>query len=74
VDRFRLPSEIPDEEWPDPEVFIQEAKDSVQAAQDQGLIIRVMGGLAIFLHSQEHRDLWEKLARLGSKVFMMSVT
>lgn len=69
MDRFRLPSEIPDEEWPDPAAFIQEAKDCVQAAQDQGLTLRVMGGLAIFLHSQEHRELWERLARLGSKVF-----
>jgi hypothetical protein len=69
MDRFRLPSEIPDEEWPDPEAFIQEAKDCVRAAQDHGLIIRAMGGLAIFLHSQDQRELWARLARLGSKVF-----
>ncbi len=69
MDRFRLPSEIPDEEWPDPDAFIREAKDCVRAAQEQGLIIRVMGGLAIFLHSQEHQDLWRRLARLGNKVF-----
>ena len=69
MDRFRLPSEIPEEEWPRPEAFIEEAQACVQAAADQGLILRVMGGLAIFLHSQEHRELWEKLGRLGKKIF-----
>lgn len=69
MDRFRLPSEIPDDQWPAPEVFVQEAKECVQAASEQGLILRVMGGLAIFLHSQEQRGLWEKLGRLGKKVF-----
>ena len=69
MDRFRLPSEIPEEEWPSPEAFIEEAKECVQAAADQGLTLRVMGGLAIFLHSQEHRELWEKLVRLGKKIF-----
>jgi hypothetical protein len=69
VDRFRLPSEIPEDQWPAPEVFIEEAKECVQAAADQGLILRVMGGLAIFLHSQEQRELWAKLGRLGKKVF-----
>jgi hypothetical protein len=64
-----LPSEIPEEQWPSPEAFIEEAQACVQAAADQGLILRVMGGLAIFLHSQEHRELWEKLGRLGKKIF-----
>jgi hypothetical protein len=69
VDRFRLPSEIPEDQWPAPAVFVEEAKECVRAAADQGLILRVMGGLGIFLHSQEQRELWEKLGRLGKKVF-----
>jgi hypothetical protein len=69
VDRFRLPSEIPADQWPAPEVFVEEAKECVQAAAEQGLILRIMGGLAIFLHSQEQRELWAKLGRLGKKVF-----
>lgn len=28
-----------------------------------------MGGLAIYLHSQNYKDLWEKLGRLGKRVF-----
>jgi hypothetical protein len=69
VDRFRLPSEISEDQWPAPEVFVEEAEECVQAAADQGLILRVMGGLGIFLHSQEQRELWGKLGRLGKKVF-----
>ena len=69
MDRFRLPSEIHEDQWPAPEVFVEEARQCVQAAADQGLILRVMGGLAIFLHSQEQRQLWERLGRLGRKVF-----
>jgi len=41
----------------------------VQAAQEAGLVLRVMGGLAIFLHSVGQRELWEKLGRLGKKIF-----
>jgi hypothetical protein len=69
VDRFRLPSEIPEDQWPAPEAFVEEAQECVRAAADQGLILRVMGGLGIFLHSQAQRELWEKLGRLGKKVF-----
>jgi hypothetical protein len=67
--KFRLPSEIPLEEWPKPEEFIEEAKDLVDAANKENLTIRIMGGMAIFLHSQNEKELWEKLGRLGKKVF-----
>lgn len=69
MDRFRLPSEIPIEQWPPPSAFIEEAQECVKSAKDTGLAIRVMGGLAIFLHCQEYKGLWEKLGRLGKKVF-----
>jgi len=69
LENFRLPSEIPEDEWPLPEVFINEATECVAAARDEGITIRVMGGIAIFMHSREYQPLWEKLGRLGKKVF-----
>ena len=69
MDRFRLPSEIPEEEWPPPSAFITEAKECVKEAEAEGITLRIMGGLAIYLHSQEYEQLWEKLGRLGKKVF-----
>jgi hypothetical protein len=69
MDRFKLPSEIPDDQWPAPSVFIEEAQNLVTDAREQNLEIRIMGGLAIYLHCIEHEVLWEKLGRLGKKVF-----
>ncbi|MCK4354212.1 MAG: hypothetical protein KAW83_03055 [Dehalococcoidia bacterium] len=69
MDKFRLPSEIPEGEWPSPSVFIEEARSCVKEAEDKGIILRIMGGMAIYLHSQEHKQLWENLGRLGKKVF-----
>jgi hypothetical protein len=69
VNKFRLPSEIADHEWPAPSVFVEEAKACVQDAHGQGMMIRVMGGLAIYLHCQDYEKLWDDLGRLGSKVF-----
>jgi len=67
--KFRLPSEIPIEEWPKPEEFVQEARDLVSAAAEEKLVLRIMGGMAIHLHSQEVETLWKDLGRLGKKVF-----
>jgi len=69
MESFTLPSEISMERWPAPEVFIEEAKECVQVAQEKGIVIRVMGGLAIYLHSQNFKDLWGKIGRLGKKIF-----
>jgi hypothetical protein len=69
LNQFRLPSEIPDEEWPPPSAFIDEAHACVAAAREEGINLRVMGGLAIYMHSVEYESLWEKLGRLGKKVF-----
>lgn len=69
MEKFKLPSEISLDKWPAPEVFIEEAKECVQVAREKGIVIRVMGGMAIYLHSQNFKDLWEKLGRLGKKVF-----
>lgn len=67
--RFRLPTEIPDEEYPSPETFINEALSCVKEAGEKGIILRIMGGMGIYLHSQEIKGLWERLSRLGKKVF-----
>lgn len=69
MNQFRLPSEIPLEEWPPPSAFIEEAEECVKTASAKSLHLRVMGGLAIFMHSREFQPLWEKLGRLGKKVF-----
>ncbi|MEM2891417.1 MAG: hypothetical protein QXJ32_02760 [Thermoplasmata archaeon] len=65
----RLPADIPVEEYPKPEVFIDEAVTLVNEAAKRGLILRVMGGMAIYMHSREYETLWRDLARLGTKVF-----
>lgn len=65
----RLPADIPIEEYPKPEVFIDEAKVLVEEAERRGLLLRIMGGMAIYMHSTEFEELWRNLARLGKKVF-----
>jgi len=67
--KFRLPTEIPLEEYPSSEEFIAEALDCVEEAEKEGIILRIMGGMAIYLHSQEYENLWRMLGRLGERVF-----
>jgi hypothetical protein len=67
--RFRLPSEIPLEEYPSPSAFVDEGIALARKAREEGMTLRIMGGLAIFLHSQEFKQLWENIGRLGQKVF-----
>ena len=44
--RFRLPNEIPLDEYPKPQAFLDEARSLIDKAQAQGLILRVMGPIA----------------------------
>jgi hypothetical protein len=69
IRRFRLPSEIPLEEYPSPSVFVEEAINLVKKAEEKGIILRIMGGLAIYLHTKGYEELWNKLGRLGERVF-----
>jgi hypothetical protein len=69
IRRFRLPNEIPLEEYPKPEEFVKEAVEIVNSAKDEKLTLRVMGGMAVYMHSKEHEALWNKLGRLGQRVF-----
>ncbi|MEM2466672.1 MAG: hypothetical protein QXT06_04995 [Candidatus Bathyarchaeia archaeon] len=67
--KFRLPTEIPDKEYPEPQVFIDEALRLVKEAADRGIVLRVIGGLAIYLRCSKNREFFDKLKRLGKKVF-----
>jgi hypothetical protein len=47
------------------EVFLDEARRIVEEGERQGLILRVMGGAGIRLHTLRHQELGQRLARLG---------
>jgi len=60
----------PDEKnFPAPSVFVEEALRYTKEAADKGVPLRILGGLAIYLHSENQRALWDSLGRIGSKVF-----
>ena len=67
--RFRLPKDIPLEEYPPPEVFLDEARRLIEEAQKQGLILRVMGPIALHFYFPQQVDLYRRLERLGERVF-----
>lgn len=67
--KFRLPTEIPDEEYPEPQVFIDEAHRLVREAATRGIPLRIIGGLAIYLRCTKYQDFFNRLERLGKKVF-----
>ncbi|MDI6690534.1 MAG: hypothetical protein QME50_01520 [Candidatus Bathyarchaeota archaeon] len=50
------------------EVFIQESQNIVEKAKNAGITLRIIGGLSIALHCQEHRDFAKKLGRIGTGV------
>jgi len=66
---FRLPKDIPLEEYPEPEVFLREARELTDKAQQRGLILRVMGPIAIHFYFPQWVDLYQRLERLGARVF-----
>jgi len=62
--------ELPDE-WKGivpTEVFIRESQEIVENAKREGIVLRMLGGLSIALHCQEHRDFARKLGRIGTGV------
>lgn len=67
--RFRLPKDIPLEEYPKPEVFLEEARRLTEEAQKRGLILRVMGPIALHFHFPDYVDLYRRMERLGERVF-----
>jgi hypothetical protein len=67
--KFRLPKDIPLEEYPKPEVYLEEARRLIEAAQQQGLILRVMGPIALHYYFPDYVDLYQRMERLGERVF-----
>jgi len=49
-------------------VFFDEAERIVKEADKKGIVLRIMGGLGIAIHSQEFRDFARKLGRTGAGV------
>jgi hypothetical protein len=67
--KFRLPKDIPLEEYPRPEEYLNEAKRLTEEGQKQGVILRVMGPIALHFYFPEYVELYRKMERLGDRVF-----
>jgi hypothetical protein len=67
--KFRLPKDIPLEEYPKPETYLEEARRLVDEAQIKGMILRVMGPIALHFYFPGFVDLYRRLERLGERVF-----
>ncbi len=67
--KFRLPRDIPLEEYPKPEAFLEEARRLTDEAQKQGLVLRVMGPIALHFYFPDYVDLYRRMERLGERVF-----
>ena len=67
--QFRLPKDIPLEEYPKPEAYLEEARALTEAAQKKGLILRVMGPIALHYYFPDYVDLYRRMERLGERVF-----
>jgi len=49
------------------ETILKEAIKIVEEAQSRGIYLRIMGALAIMLHSMDHAEMFKNLKRLGSE-------
>ncbi len=67
--RFRLPKDIPLEEYPKPETYLEEAHRLTQEAQQHDMLLRVMGPIALHFYFPDHVDLYRRMERLGERVF-----
>jgi hypothetical protein len=62
--------ELP-KEWNDvvpTEVFMRESQSIIERAKDEGLTLRVIGGLGIAIHCQEFSEFAKRLGRTGTGV------
>jgi hypothetical protein len=66
---FILPKDIPIEQYPGPEVFLAEGKRIATEAQKLGIVMRVMGPLALHYYFPDHVDMYASLERLGDRYF-----
>ena len=67
--KFCLPKDIPLEEYPQPETYLEEARRLTAEAQKQGLILRAMGPIALHFYFPDYVDLYRRMERLGERVF-----
>jgi hypothetical protein len=67
--QFRLPKDIPLDEYPKPEEYLEEGRRLTEEAQKQGMVLRVMGPIALHYFFPEHVDLYRRMERLGDRVF-----
>jgi hypothetical protein len=67
--QFRLPKDIPMDEYPKPEAYLEEGLRLSGDAQKQGLILRVMGPIALHYYFPDHVELYRRMERLGERVF-----
>jgi hypothetical protein len=66
---FRLPKDIPMDEYPKPDEYLTEARHLTAEAQKEGIILRVMGPIALHFYFPEYVDLYRRMERLGERVF-----
>ncbi len=66
---FILPKDIPLEQYPKPEVFLSEGKRIIDEARRRGIVLRVMGPLALHYYFMDQIPLYAKLERLGERYF-----
>jgi hypothetical protein len=59
----------PANNYPSPDVFVNEALKLIEDAEKVGISLRVMGAIAVYLHSKDFKELWHRLDRLSGKKF-----
>ena len=67
--QFRLPKDIPLDEYPKPEIYLEEGRRLTEDAQKQGIVLRVMGPIALHYYFPDYVDLYMRMERLGERVF-----
>jgi hypothetical protein len=67
--QFRLPQDIPLDEYPKPETYLEEARRLTEEAQKEGILLRVMGPIALHFYFPNYVGLYRSMERLGERVF-----
>ena len=67
--KFRLPKDIPIDQYPKPELYLEEARRLTIEGEKQGVVLRVMGPIALHFYFPEYVDLYRRMERLGERVF-----
>ncbi len=67
--QFILPKDIPLSEYPKPEVYLEEGRRLIENAQKEGILLRVMGPIALHYYFPDFVDLYRRMERLGERVF-----